>query len=441
LRYLALACDYDGTIAHDGRISDETLESLRRVRESKRRLILVTGRELPDLRRVCPDLDLFDIVVAENGALIFEPSAQEAAALADPPPPRFAEELRRRGVEPFSTGEVIVATWSPHESAVLEVIREQGLELHVIFNKGAVMVLPSGVNKAFGLRAALERLKLSPHNVVGVGDAENDHAFLTLCECSAAVANALPSVKENVTFVTGRERGEGVEELIQELIESDLRGREEGLRRPKIPLGRSVHGSDIALRPLADHLLIAGQSGSGKSTLVTSILESLAECRYQFCLIDPEGDYEGVEDAVFIGDPEHAPNVDEVLALLEQPDDNVVVNLLNVGIEARPAYLEELLEKLRSFHARTGRPHRLILDEAHHMLPPNATIGGESLAERCQAAVLVTVHPEHLAQSVMSAMDRIVIVGKDRQKSLAGFAEALGVTAPPPPADPEQGDA
>ena len=48
----------------------------------------------------------------------------------------------------------------------------------MIFNKGAVMILPSGVNKATGLAAALEELGLSPHNVVGVGDAENDHAFL-----------------------------------------------------------------------------------------------------------------------------------------------------------------------------------------------------------------------------------------------------------------------
>lgn len=68
-------------------------------------------------------------------------------------------------------GRVIVATWEPHQTTVLEVIRELGLELHVIFNKGAVMILPSGVNKATGMAATLDELGLSPHNTVGIGDA------------------------------------------------------------------------------------------------------------------------------------------------------------------------------------------------------------------------------------------------------------------------------
>jgi hydroxymethylpyrimidine pyrophosphatase-like HAD family hydrolase len=105
---------------------------------------------------------------------------------------------------------------------VLEVIRELGLELHVILNKGAVMVLPAGVNKATGLAAALDGMGVSPHNVVGVGDAENDHAFLELCACSAAVANALPALKERADLVTSRTHGAGVVELIDKLIANDL---------------------------------------------------------------------------------------------------------------------------------------------------------------------------------------------------------------------------
>jgi HAD superfamily hydrolase (TIGR01484 family) len=90
---------------------------------------------------------------------------------------------------------VIVATWTPHEQVVLDTIRALGLELQVIFNKGAVMVLPSGVNKAFGLRAALAELALSAHNTVAIGDAENDHALLAECELGVAVDNALPRAR------------------------------------------------------------------------------------------------------------------------------------------------------------------------------------------------------------------------------------------------------
>ena len=148
MHYMALACDYDGTLASSGQVDDATLAALERVKAAGRRLILVTGRELPDLQRVFPDLGGFDRVVVENGAVLFNPSDKSTRRLAEPPPPIFADALREKGIEPLSVGEVIVATWQPNEIAVLETIRDLGLELQIIFNKGAVMVLPTGVNKA-----------------------------------------------------------------------------------------------------------------------------------------------------------------------------------------------------------------------------------------------------------------------------------------------------
>src|SRR5689334_14490450 len=176
MRYKALCCDYDGTLATHGQILPETASALERLRASGRHLVMVTGRELPDLKSVCPRLDLFDFVVAENGALLYQPGTGLEKPLAEPPPERFAATLRQRGVSPISLGRVIVATWEPHETVVLETIRDLGLELQVIFNKGAVMILPAGLNKATGLAAALKLMQLSPQNAVGVGDAENDHA-------------------------------------------------------------------------------------------------------------------------------------------------------------------------------------------------------------------------------------------------------------------------
>ena len=217
MRYHVLACDYDGTIAHDGRVDDETVAALGRLRNTGRRLILVTGRELQDVLAICPHVALFDRVVAENGAVVYCPATREEKLLAEPPPEPFVRALRERGVSPIAVGRVIVATWKPHETTVLEVIRDLGLELHVTFNKDAVMVLPAGVSKATGLAEALRELGLSPHNVVGVGDAENDHAFLRLCECRIAVANAVPMLKEAADLVTRRDEGAGVRELIERL--------------------------------------------------------------------------------------------------------------------------------------------------------------------------------------------------------------------------------
>ncbi|MCA1854064.1 MAG: HAD-IIB family hydrolase, partial [Beggiatoa sp.] len=207
MRYFALATDYDGTLAHGGVVSAATVEALERFCETGRKLFLVTGRELPDLMRVFPRLDLFDRVVAENGALIYCPATREEQSLGEAPPDVFVNALRERDIAPLSVGRVIVATWHPNEERVLETIRDLGLELQVIFNKGAVMVLPSGINKATGLCAALTQLGLSPHNVVGIGDAENDHAFMQSCECAVAVENALPMVQERADYVTAADHG------------------------------------------------------------------------------------------------------------------------------------------------------------------------------------------------------------------------------------------
>jgi hydroxymethylpyrimidine pyrophosphatase-like HAD family hydrolase len=223
MRYLALAADYDGTLAHDGVVDESTVAALERLRRSGRQLILVTGRELDDFQKIFTSLNLFDRVVAENGAVLYRPAENEIKVLGAAPPPAFLEKLRGRGV-PFSVGRSIVAAREPNQAAVLDVIHELGLELHIVFNKGAVMVLPPQVNKATGLSAALAELKLSSSNVVGVGDAENDHAFLDACGCAVAVANALPALKERADLVTNNGDGAGVAELIDRLLSDDLAG-------------------------------------------------------------------------------------------------------------------------------------------------------------------------------------------------------------------------
>ena len=223
MRYLALACDYDGTLASQGHVSKETLTALERLIRSGRKLIMVTGRELADLFSVFTHYDIFDWIVAENGCVLYCPANRKTKWLTEPPPPKLIHALRERGV-PISIGGAIISTSQPHENIVLDTIRELGLEFQVVFNKGAVMILPSGSNKATGLAAALKRMKLSPRQVVGVGDAENDHAFLKLCRFSVAVANALSTLKQEVDFVTAEENGAGVCSLIEEIIATDLTG-------------------------------------------------------------------------------------------------------------------------------------------------------------------------------------------------------------------------
>ena len=117
---------------------------------------MVTGREVSDLLPLFPEMDLFDLVVAENGATLYEPASKEQTLLAAEPSAELVAVLEGEGVKPLSVGRSIIATWEPNETIVLRAIRDLGLELQIIFNKGAVMVLPAGINKASGLTAAIE---------------------------------------------------------------------------------------------------------------------------------------------------------------------------------------------------------------------------------------------------------------------------------------------
>ena len=434
MRYHALACDYDGTLAHHGRLEPATTEALVRLRETGRKLLMVTGRRLEDLLAVCPDIGLFDSVVAENGAVIYRPTTRELRLLAEAPPEAFAQALAARGVEPLAVGHVIVATWTPHETVVLEEIRRLGLELQVIFNKGAVMVLPSGINKATGLAAALHDLGLSPHNTVGVGDAENDHAFLSICECGVAVANALPTLKERADMVTVGDHGAGVIELCDALCSSDLSQVAPRLARHDIPLGHDSAGRELTLPAYGASVLIAGTSGSGKSTLAAGILERLADKGYQYCIIDPEGDYSDYEGTVALGDANHAPGAAEVCKLVETGQ-NAVVNILALGMEQRPRFFEALFPHLQELRARTARPHWILIDETHHLLPAAWDTSSLPMSQR-HGLLLITVHPEHVSATVLASVDGIFVIGQSPAETLKAFAGALGEPAPPVSPEP-----
>lgn len=430
MRYHVFSCDYDGTIALHGHVSEKVLAALDRLKASGRKLILVTGREMDDLLLAFPQIGLFDRVVAENGAVLYHPDRQEEKLLGERPTERFIEALREQSVQPLSVGRVIVDTRQPNETKVLEVIRDLGLEMQVVFNKGAVMVLPPGINKATGLHKALEEMGLSTHNTVGIGDGENDHAFLNVCEFSAAVSGALPIIKERADFVTDKDQGEGVIELIDRLRGSDLQELDFCLGRHYLLLGEREGERDVRVAPYGKNILVAGTSGSGKTTFAVGLLEQLTEKQYQFCIIDPEGDYSNLGKAVVLGDPQSPPVPNEVMRVLERADQNVVVNLMGIRLEDRPAFFQTLLPHLHELRARTGRPHWIVLEEIHHLIPSSLDGSTPVLPQDDHSIMMITVHPGHVSSDVLSAADVIVAIGEAPEQVLLEFGQILSQAVP-----------
>ncbi|HTU58949.1 MAG TPA: HAD-IIB family hydrolase, partial [Polyangiales bacterium] len=359
--------------------------------------------------------------------------------LGPEPTEEFVARLRALDVSPLSVGRVIVATWEPHQHTVLSVIKELGLELQVIFNKGAVMVLPSGVNKAAGLARALQELGLSAHNAIGIGDAENDHALLAHCELGVAVQNALPMLQERADWVTRAARGAGVIELAEALIESDLGELAPRLSRHDVPLDAAREHkaeSTVGIHPYGSRVLLCGTSGSGKSTLATTFLEGLFDANYQVCLIDPEGDFEEFEPAITLGNERETPRAEEVLHVLSRPESSVVVNLLGLPLEERGAFFVQLLAGVNELRRSTGHPHWLVVDEAHHMLSASDQLLPEPVLKLPPSVLLITVHPERLAPEVLKQIDTVILVGETPREMLAAFSERTERPAPLVPDGP-----
>jgi hydroxymethylpyrimidine pyrophosphatase-like HAD family hydrolase len=436
--FLALATDYDGTIAHHGVVDAPTLEALQRFKRTGRRLLLVTGRDLPDLKRVFPDTSIFDRIVAENGALLYEPLTERERCLAEPPPAAFVAELERRQVSPLAVGRVIVATWEPNEKTVIDVIRDLGLELQIIFNKGAVMVLPAGINKAAGLAVALHELQLSAPNVVGVGDAENDHAFLRSCGCAAAVANALPTVKAECDVRLAGDHGAGVIELMEMICRDDLCIVPP--RRHGLPVGRDGSDADVYLQPHRGGVLIAGSSGIGKSTLATALTERMIEKSLEFCIFDAEGDYGALDGAVSVGDAKTAPSVRETIDLLSKLSANVVINTQALRVPERHAFFAKVLPPVLSLRMRTGRPHWLLIDEAHQLLSATREDVAQILPEHFAATILITVHPEAILPEALQRVEYVLALGEQAAQVIETFCGVVGTNPPPMPPAPQEGE-
>lgn len=429
MKFHVLAVDYDGTLADNGFVGATTVDALVRLRQSGRRVVLVTGRLLKPLVDVFPEIGLCDLVVAENGALIYNPDTREERPLVESPPREFVEKLNERGVQIGEVGHVIVATHMPYESLVLETIRDMGLELQIVFNKGAVMVLPTGVNKASGLRAALTELRLSRHNTVGIGDAENDEAFLKLCEASVAVANALEAVKKSADLVVSGVASQGVVQIVENLLSDDL---QELHHRPGrgFRLGNNLAGEEIRVPVYGTRMLVTGDSAGGKSKLAVSILEQLIEMEFQTCVIDPEGDFQTVERAIVLGTVERAASPEEVMQVIEQPDKSCVVSLFAVKNEEQPAALGQLYRLLQDHRVRTGRPHWNIVDEAHYPLSPSWKPLEELHLEDWHSVMYVTAFPQQMPKSVLANIDLFVAIGDDPAKLLSDYCQLIGCDTP-----------
>ncbi|WP_246883002.1 HAD hydrolase family protein [Pseudomonas sp. Tri1] len=293
------------------------------------------------------------------------------------------------------------------------------------FDKDAIMVLPPCVNKASGLDAALRQLGICALNVVGVGDAENDHAFLSICGCSAAVSNAIASIKASVDLCLSHDHGRGVCELVDMLLEKDA--ALVSVERIGIQLGQDTHARKVWLAP-ESVMLIVGNSGSGKSSYITWLTERMVQAHQDFCIIDPEGDYLTLDDAVTVGALSAPPTTEESVHHLLQAQLNVVVSALALDPAARVRLFGELLPFIQHLRNVSGRPYWLIVDEAHYMLPHCADWPPGFLGDI--GAIVVALDFDQVCPALLEEVDVLVTLGSTARELIEQFAKRLQRRSP-----------
>jgi len=416
MKFEVLALDYDGTIARDGKLDPDVRTAVMEARARGIVAVLVTGRILSEITRAAGGLEFVDAVVAENGAVIAFPNGH-TRLVGQPPPQAFLDQLRQRGVE-FVTGQCIVDTDAGSAGKILELIRQLELPLVLLFNHERLMVLPQGISKGTGLHAALNALRLSTHNAIGVGDAENDHDLLEACEVGVAVSWGSPALQEKADEVLTGDGPQAVAEYIRRIAQEmrlpqDLKGRH------RITLGTVDDGSPLTAAVQGRNILLVGEPQSGKSWVTGLACEQMILQGYSVCVIDPEGDYSSLEalpGVVVLGRAEPLPDIPDVARALRHFDLSVVVDLSRAQYQEKVSYLQKLMPMLISLRQTTGLPHWIVVDEAHYFLrDPNI---GDLLDLELGSYGVVTYRPSDLSPDLLKHIEVVVAKRLTRQEDI-----------------------
>lgn len=420
MKFCALALDYDGTIARDGRLDPGVRPAIARLRAQGIVVVLVTGRILDDLRRCTGGEHFVDAIVAENGGVLAFPDSGYSTTLGQAPPQALMDELSRARI-PFAAGQTLLDASASDAERILRAIRQLELPLALAFNRGRLMVLPQAVSKATGLRHALATLRLSPHNTIAIGDAENDHELLRVCELGVAVGWGSERLQSEADVVIPGTGPEAIPGYLEELARCQEIPAPRRTRRV-LRLGHTDAGDPVSLAVRGRNVLVAGDPKSGKSWITGLLCEQLILYGYCLCILDPEGDYTSLgalPGVTVVGGADPLPRPRELLRALRHPDTSLVVDLSHAKYADKLEYLAATLPGLATLRRRTGLPHRIVVDEAHYFLHDSA--GLELLDLDLKGYTLVTYRASRIVPAVLESHQVVVVTRESDPAEVAAL--------------------
>lgn len=423
MRYVAIAAGFDGTLARNGRCDARCVEALRAIAASGRKLILVTRRELRDVLQIFPEAGVFDYLVAESGAVMHRTATRQSTILAHAPPESFVQELRRRQITPLTVGSSIITTARTYEGEVAATIRKLHLDCELVTNEDTLIILPGGVSKMSGVRAALDELGLSAHNLVAIGNDASDLPLFDLAEHAVAVRNADEPLKRFADRTTEGADGEGFIKFARELIETDLATAPP---RHNIVLGLLDNQQEAIIPPMEASLLVCGPDGSGKAAMCNKLLDQFLNHQYQCCVIGVDLSSRHTLPAKFevFGDVAQPPLLEDILNAMENPANSIGVNLAALPVKQMPVFANALLVQLQALHDRMGRPHTIVVDGADCILDSSSA---PPLSVRTAAVSMIysSSAPAQIPGEILRSVQTVVALGS-ASSVLNEFCRATG---------------
>ena len=207
----------------------------------------------------------------------------------------------------------------------------------------------------------------------------------------------LPAIKDEADLVTKGARGAGVAELIEAVLKDDVDAFHSSETHNSVEVGVDADGRPIVIRPHGGSALICGSSGGGKSTVATALLERNCRRRLSGLRVRSGRRLCRVSLGRRVRRREGCAQPAEFVKLLERPEDSFVINMLAVPFEDRPALLSDFISPIANLRAKIGRPHWVLMDEAHHLLPAERDVSATASLESLPPVILVTVDPATLA--------------------------------------------
>ncbi len=424
------ACNLDGILAEQGRISPATWEILRQARRDAASpiIILVTGHTLETYTEAS-SVDaaiLCTAIVAENGAVLYFPQRDGVTLPFGRLSPAVTQRLAALNV-PLKHGKASATTSREHEETILEVLREVDDGTTLEHNLDTIALLPPGASKGAGLHHALQELGYSSRNVVAYGDTENDHSLFEMAELAVAASNAPADIQALADAVLLQPGEIGVQTLVATLLAGRIPEHIPRLSR-RLALGYRTSKTPVHLAPFS---LVNGNLGifginddEHQSRLAASMLEKLSRHGYQVCVIDPQGDHQALEnglDSRYLGGPENPlPPAADVAASCENNHANLILDLSACTVEERAAYVRELLPAMHSLRARLGRPHWFLVKSVHTLCALRDDQLTDLLLDSLRGGgfALISEHPSQIPASLLETLDCWLVTRLNEQEEI-----------------------